>query len=45
VIDGDIGPCWADICARCFNKHGVGLGTGYGQVYESTPQGWVCVAG
>ena len=45
MVDGDIGACWANICARCFNQHGVGLGTGYGQVYESTPQGWLCVAG
>lgn len=45
MVDGDIGPCWANICARCFNQHGVGLGTGYGQVYKSTPEGWLCVAG
>ncbi|MCT8003788.1 endonuclease NucS [Sphingomonas sanguinis] len=45
MVDGDIGPCWANICARCFNQHGVGLGTGYGQVYESTSEGWLCVAG
>jgi hypothetical protein len=45
MVDGDIGPCWGNICARCFNQHGVGLGMGYGQVYESKPEGWLRVAG
>ena len=28
------GP-WANMCEHCFNAHGVGLGTGKGQRYNS----------
>ena len=34
-IDGKtlMGP-WAIMCPRCSNRHGVGLGTGRGQLYN-----------
>jgi hypothetical protein len=34
-VDGktQMGP-WANMCMECHTIHGVGIGTGYGQVYE-----------
>jgi len=35
----------ANVCALCFLEHGTGLGTGRGQLYEATAEGWRHVAG
>ncbi|WP_339692387.1 endonuclease NucS domain-containing protein [uncultured Parasphingorhabdus sp.] len=35
----------ANVCALCFKEHGVGFGTGRGQVYEAKEEGWLHVAG
>jgi len=36
IIDGRTsrGP-WAFMCFECFKVHGMGLGTGFGQVYDA----------
>ena len=37
---------WANMCARCFEKHGEGIGWGRGQLYALQPNGdWRLVAG
>ena len=39
------GP-WGNLCDRCFEAHGVGLGTGLGQRYERQDDGrWLRTAG
>lgn len=39
------GP-WANMCERCFVKHGVGLGTGSGQKYARQVDGrWLKTEG
>lgn len=45
MVDANLGQGWGNVCARCFHEHGVGLGTGYGQVYESRTEGWLRIAG
>ena len=42
ILPGAMG---ANVCARCFFEHGRGLGTGYGQIYETKAEGWLRVAG
>ena len=39
-IDGKTkqGP-WGFMCPQCYEKHGVGLGTGYGQLYQKQLNG------
>ena len=32
------GP-WANMCLPCYEKHGVGLGTGSGQLFVKAPDG------
>lgn len=38
------GP-WATMCSQCYVVYGRGLGTGRGQKFERTPEGWVKVEG
>lgn len=39
------GP-WANMCPFCYSQHGVGTGTGKGQVYEKQEDGnWLKVGG
>jgi hypothetical protein len=42
ILPGGIG---ANVCAKCFFDIGRGLGTGRGQAYEATEEGWLHVAG
>jgi hypothetical protein len=51
-VDGAIkGGSWANACMSCFDKHGMGIGWGVGQLYKrkgSFASGdplWVCIAG
>jgi hypothetical protein len=39
------GGTGANLCAKCFFEAGAQLGTGRGQAYEATPEGWRHVAG
>jgi hypothetical protein len=41
-VDGKttFGP-WGMLCPECHKKHGVGLGTGKGQLYEKQGNDWV----
>lgn len=34
-----------NVCAYCFLKEGRGIGTGLGQIYKKTSQGWLHIAG
>ena len=45
-IDGRTvdGP-WANMCPECHNNYGVGLGTGKGQEYRKTNEGWLKING
>ena len=36
---------WAYMCPICHNTYGRGLGTGFGQKYQKTPQGWIKLDG
>jgi hypothetical protein len=47
-VDGKVrsGIQWANMCANCFEKNGVGIGWGLGQIYARQPNGdWWLVAG
>lgn len=35
----------ANICAHCFLQQGLGIGMGRGQIYKTTPNGWLYIAG
>jgi hypothetical protein len=43
------GHSWATLCQRCFSRHGIGLGTGYGQEYAERKEDdktiWVKTSG
>lgn len=45
-VDGrtQMGP-WAIMCRGCHLTHGFGLGTGKGQKYHKTPDGWIKIEG
>lgn len=45
-IDGQTnkGP-WALMCDDCFNKYGIGIQWGLGQLYMNTKKGWLLVGG
>jgi hypothetical protein len=45
MIDAILSGCGANICAKCFLESGNGLGTGKGQLYEATSEGWLHIAG
>ena len=46
MIDASLpGGGGANVCAKCFLKIGRGFGTGKGQLYESTDEGWLHIAG
>ena len=36
---------WANMCPTCFKKHGVRLGTGYGQRYTKDGDDYIKTAG
>lgn len=37
---------WACMCLDCYDRSGVGFGTGYGQLYEKQADGrWLKIAG
>jgi len=47
MVDGktDQGP-WGLLCVHCHESHGVGLGTGRGQLYELQAEGrWLKIDG
>ena len=33
------GGRWGNLCHKCFEEHGVGLGTGLGQMYQRIDDG------
>lgn len=46
MVDGSLpGGAWANMCAKCFEKNGVGIGWGVGQLYLKTDEGWLLVGG
>jgi hypothetical protein len=45
MIDALLPVGGANICAVCFLERGIGLGTGKGQLYEATSEGWHHIAG
>lgn len=47
MVDGKVrGSCgWANMCGDCFRTHGVGIGWGYGQLYQRDENGWLEVGG
>lgn len=45
MIDAMLPGGGANICAKCFLEKGEGFGTGKGQLYEATSEGWLHIAG